>query len=813
MVNISKDKKSKETFLPEILAPVGNEDMARAAFAAGADAIYLAGLSFGARAYAQNFTEEGLKETICRAHLSGIKVYVTVNTALKEEEVDRAFDLLVDLYEMGADAIIIQDPGLIALAQTLLPDLPLHGSTPLSVNALSGARLARQRGLDRLVMGREMTKEEIALVLEETDLEVEVFVHGSLCMAQSGQCLLSSFAGGRSGNRGRCAQPCRKTYLLKRGDGRVLGPGDSYLSPRDLMTLDRVETYRDMGVHSLKIEGRMKKPEYVYAAVRAYREALRGKNPDPAPLALMTNRPFTPGYFFGDFGRTLAYPKEDKSGIFLGKMDWRGNIPCLRPNRDLYKGDQIRVEGSRSSFPLSLTEDVRRGQTLFFPDYPDLVEGAPVYAIYTSLVRSALEEDLEDLKEDGPEKIPLNIDLSFQVGRPLTASFTGGGRTIRLEGDRVDPAKNRPLSQEGLAKSLAKLGNTPLILDDLRIDMEGEGFLPMGAINAFRRKGVDLLLEEMTSPSRPDLDRSSLRKQLASLKKDRDRTSWPLDEGDRPTLFFWTNHGPSSYSSSEKEGMDILITEDPNLVSDWTRAGKEVFLVIPELLESRHFQDFLDRAGEALKMAQGVYLPTINEWGRVEDLPGDKDLVLGPGLQIFNAWAAHSLRKEGETLLGEETFLHRVRAVIPSTELMTEEYEGLFTYPMPWLLPVYGRLTGMVLRHCPASTIKGCRNDRDCPSCPFSKDLYLEDNFGARELIRTGRFSRLLLPDLMDLRIKPDLVRGLTSRFLVIDRGEGEAGSVAAQWKKGNLYSPKGPGQKEGQHFPRGLGHYTMKME
>ncbi|MDD7733234.1 MAG: U32 family peptidase [Firmicutes bacterium] len=810
MVNISKDKKRKEPFLPEILAPVGNDDMARAAFAAGADAIYLAGLSFGARAYAQNFTEEGLKATIRTAHLSGIKVYVTVNTALKEEEVDRAFGLLVDLYELGADAIIIQDPGLIALARVLLPDLPLHGSTQLSVNALSGARLARQRGLDRLVMGREMTKEEVALVLEETDLEVEVFVHGSLCVAQSGQCLLSSFAGGRSGNRGRCAQPCRKTYLLKRGDGRVLGPGDSYLSPRDLMTLDRVETYRDMGVHSLKIEGRMKKPEYVYAAVRAYREALRGKNPDPAPLALMTNRPFTPGYFFGDFGRRVAYPKDDPNGIYLGKMDRKGDTPFFRPKRDLHEGDQIRVEGSRSTFPLSLTEEIRQGQALFFPDYPDLVEGAPVYAIYTGLVRSALEEDL---KEGGPEKIPLNIDLSFRVGRPLTASFTGGGRTIRLEGDRVDPAKNRPLSREDLAKSLAKLGNTPFILDDLRIDMEGEGFLPMGAINAFRRKGVDLLLGEMTSPSRPDLDRSTLRKRLALLKEDRDRASWPLDEGDGTSLYFWTNQGPSSYSSSEKEGMDILITEVPDLVSDWTEAGKEVFLVIPELLESRHFQDFLDRAGEALKIAQGVYLPTINEWGRVGDLPEDQDLILGFGLQVFNAWAAHALRKEGETLLGEGAFLHRVRAVIPSTELTAEEYEGLFTYPMPWLLPVYGRLTGMVLRHCPASTIKGCRNDRDCETCPFRKDLYLEDDFGARELIRTGRFSRLLLPDLMDLRIKPDLVQGLTSRFLVIDRGEGEAGSVAAQWKNGNLYSPKGPGQKGGQHFPRGLGHYTMKME
>lgn len=810
MVNHLENGQEKTPCLPEILAPVGNDDMARAAFAAGADAIYLAGLSFGARAYADNFTNSGLKEAIRQAHLAGIKVYVTVNTALKGEEVEEAFKTLVDLYEMGADAIIIQDPGLIDLAHTLLSDLPLHGSTQISVNALSGALLAQQRGLDRLVMGREMSQEEVGLVLKNTDLEVEVFVHGSLCISQSGQCLLSSFAGGRSGNRGRCAQPCRKTYFLKKPNGQVLGPADTYLSPRDLMTLDQVEVYREMGVHSLKIEGRMKKPEYVYAAVRAYREALRGSKPDPTPLTLMTNRPFTQGYFFNEFGGSMAYSKEEETGVFLGKIDRQGKTPFLRANRDLNRGDQIRVQGGRSAFPLTLTEDLPQGQALFFSDYPDLLPGSSVYAIYTGQIRTDLEKEL---KKDKEGKIPLIIDLSFKVGRPLSASFRAKGHTIFLEGNRVDPARNHPLSLEDLGSSLAKLGNTPFFLEDLRVDMEGEGFLPMGAINAFRRKGVDLLLEEMTLPSRSRLDRQDLQIRMSSLKKARDQASWPMKGREGPTLFFRTEQGPDTYSSTEMAGMDLVITEDPTVVSAWTEAGKEVFLVMPALLESRHFEDFLNQAGEGLNMAKGVYLPTINEWGRVKEIPEDKDLILGPGLQVFNAWAAHALRKEGEALLGKEDFHHRLRAIIPSTELTSEEYRTLFDYPMPWLLPVYGRMTGMVLRHCPASLIKGCRGDRNCPHCSFRKDLYLEDDFGNRELIRTNRTSRLLLPELLDLRINPDLVKGLTSRFLVIDRGEGEAGKVASQWKKGNLISPREQGRKETRTFARGLGHYTMKME
>lgn len=806
----NSSRKSESSSLPEILAPVGNDDMAQAAFAAGADAVYLAGLSFGARAYAQNFTEEGLEETIRKAHQKGAKVYVTVNTALKEEEVDRALESLVDLYRMGADAIIIQDPGLIYLASRLLPDLPLHGSTQLSVNALSGARLAQERGLTRLVLGREISREEAGLIKEGTDLEIEVFVHGSLCVSQSGQCLLSSFAGGRSGNRGRCAQPCRKTYLLKRGDGRIIGPADTYLSPRDLMTLDQVKRFRDMGLDSLKIEGRMKKPEYVYAAVSSYRAALEDRPVDPDRLALMTNRPFTKGFFFEDFGVNLAYRKGDPTGLFLGKIEHRKGRPVLQSRRALYKGDQIRVLGRRGYFPLTLTEDHAKGSVMDFSAYPDLVKGSPVYEIYTARVRESLEEDL---KEENPAKKPLTIKLSFKMGEAMKAEFSSLGVTVQVEGDRVDPAQKRPLTRESLQKSLKKLGNTPFFLDRLEVDLEGEGFLPMGAINALRRKGVEALTDKMTRPDRPDLDLSAFKTKLEVLKKDRDQVKATLPVEEPVQVFFWTNRDPFSYPPSDLEGMDVVLTEDPALVSSWGEAGKAVFLVLPELAESRHFEAFLEEEEGALKLAKGVYLPTINEWGRVRELDPDKEIILGAGLQVFNRWAAHALEKEGEDLLGQADFRKRLRAVIPSTELMTEEYEDLLTYPLPWLLPVYGRMTGMVLRHCPASAIKGCRDDRHCRTCPFNHDLYLEDDFGSRELVRTGRMTRLLVPTLIDLRLDPGRVQGLSSRLLVIDRGEGEGGTVAREWKMGALSRPKKAARKGEVVFSRDMGHYDQLME
>ena len=297
----------------ELVAPAGDLDSFRLAVANGADAVYLGGKSFSARQYADNFDLGQLSSVIRLAHLHGVRVYVTMNTLLLQDEMEEAVAQARTLHEYGVDAVIIQDLGLLTRLRDSLPALRLHASTQMTVvNAATVQALARL-GVCRVVLAREATEEEVR-IMASLGSEVEVFVHGALCYSYSGQCLMSSIIGGRSGNRGRCAQPCRMEYRLTGPEGNDLAAnvGPHLLSPRDLSLLPHLPLLRNAGVHALKIEGRMKRPEYVGTVVRVYRHALDrlAERPEayaPLPeelrdLEQVFNRSFTPGFFLGDQG-------------------------------------------------------------------------------------------------------------------------------------------------------------------------------------------------------------------------------------------------------------------------------------------------------------------------------------------------------------------------------------------------------------------------------------------------------------------------------------------------------------------------------
>lgn len=258
----------------ELLAPAGSMEALKAAVESGADAIYLSGKMFGARAYANNFDEQGLKEAIEFAHLRNVKIHVTVNTLVDNSEIPALADYFRFLYEIGADAVLVQDLGAARLAQLVAPDLPLHASTQMTVNNLAGVLALQELGFSRVVLSREVTLKDIIHICRNSDVEIEVFAHGALCVCYSGQCLMSSMIGGRSGNRGRCAQPCRLPYtLVDKNNNNVLKDAGQYLlSPRDMNTLELIPEFIEAGVVSLKLEGRMKKPEYVAVVVDAYRQ-------------------------------------------------------------------------------------------------------------------------------------------------------------------------------------------------------------------------------------------------------------------------------------------------------------------------------------------------------------------------------------------------------------------------------------------------------------------------------------------------------------------------------------------------------------
>lgn len=776
--------------------------MAEAAIAAGADALYLAGPSFGARAYAQNFSAQALSDLLRKAHLQGIRIYVTVNTLIKEKEMDQALHFCADLYRMGVDALIVQDPGLIRHLNRALPDLPLHGSTQMSITSQAGAEEAERLGLSRIVLGREMSQEEATLVLGMDPLEGEVFIHGSLCVCQSGQCLLSSFQGGRSGNRGRCAQPCRKSYWLENQAGKVLADREDFLSLRDLCTLQEAPLFSQLGVRAVKIEGRMKKPAYVYQAVKAYQAALAGQNPDPAPLQLMTNRPFTKGFFFHDFGRAMANPKRDRSGLYLGQIERIQGFPALRLTSRLEQGDQISVEGARSRFPITLTEDQEQGSILFFRSYSDVKIGSLVYWIDRSANRKELAQALE--KREGLQKLPLQVFLRLEVGQALFARLQAEGLSISLTGPVVDQARTRALTEEDLKRSFEKLGETPFYLDSFDVQLEGAGFLPMGAVHAFRRAGVLQVMDQLSRPRR--LVRDAERTLESVRLADRGAVIKAPVKSQATACFLQTAYAPDHYPKPQRQRLAGVLVEESDQVRSWKKEQQNVYLVLPQLMEKSAFLSYVQEHWSAVQAADGYVLSTINELGYLSHLPKDKGVLLGPGMQVMNRSAALAwLDRVGDrALLG----------IFPSPELTIDELAPLLALPLPWILPVYGRFSGMVMRHCPMAVLKACQDETGCKCCPYRSGHFLVDEFGPRECIRRWGSSLLLTAEVLDARDLSAQLRALpVAGFLLMDRGEGEFCHVLDQWQREACKPDRRPVYLAKQEMKRSLGHYQSPIE
>ena len=295
----------------EILSPAGSQEAMRAAVCAGADAVYLGFGQFNARRGAKNFTRDEFASAVSYCHLRGVKVYLTLNTLCSDREMAAAVDCAVQASRLGADAALVQDMGLVRALRQAAPDLPLHASTQMSLHSLDGVREAAELGMTRAVLARELSRRDIEYICERSPIEIEVFVHGALCMCYSGQCFMSSVIGGRSGNRGMCAQPCRLPYGW--GDELVNGYP---LSLKDMSLAGHLRELQDMGVASAKIEGRMKRPEYVYIVTKVYADALReGREPTREELDSLeqafSRQGFTDGYYMEHKGPDMFGVREE----------------------------------------------------------------------------------------------------------------------------------------------------------------------------------------------------------------------------------------------------------------------------------------------------------------------------------------------------------------------------------------------------------------------------------------------------------------------------------------------------------------------
>ena len=538
--------------IPELLAPAGSMDALKAAVNAGADAVYLAGKRFGARHYAANFNDEEIKEAVDFAHAREVKVYVTVNILIKDSELKEIVKYLIFLYETGVDAILVQDVGVASLARKIVPDLNIHASTQMTIHNSEGVKWASKMGFKRVVLSREMKLSEIQKIGEEVrseEIEMEIFAHGALCYSYSGQCLISSVIGGRSGNRGMCAQPCRRQYEL------VFGEKDEYgrpvklsvapiknkylLSTRDLSLYEHLNKIIKLNIGSLKIEGRMRSPEYVAIVVSIYRDALdsiaEGKwKPEKDKinaLKLAFNRDFTGGYILEkDRTKVMGRNRPGNRGIYLGDVIKYNNntkeaVVEIKGNIIPQKGDGVVFTSNdvnQKDYGMSVNESLKINKNkVKFRVQRHLSLNT---SLYLTRRKSLVDESQKIIKGPKTElKNQIIVDLYILIENDgtinLKSNFNSLNSPLKLEMTadfKMEKALKRPIDEKTIIKQFKKTGTTPFKVRNMEIEYPGDLFAPIGELNNIRREMFEKIGEMIISSSKPE--KSKIKKAYEQLE-------------------------------------------------------------------------------------------------------------------------------------------------------------------------------------------------------------------------------------------------------------------------------------------------------
>ncbi|MEA4927028.1 MAG: U32 family peptidase [Syntrophomonadaceae bacterium] len=506
----------------ELLAPAGNWESFIAAVNNGADAIYLGGQRYSARQSAANFDHKQLREAIEYAHLRDRKVYVTVNTLIDNDEFAEVLDYLWELSNAGADAVILQDMGLLNAARTVLPGLRIHASTQMTIHNQDGAGWLEKQGVKRIVLARELSLAEITAIYHAvTEVELEVFVHGAHCYCYSGQCLFSSMVGGRSGNRGRCAQPCRLPYDLYNSADRqkinLPDQGKYLLSPADLCLIDYLPQLQAAGVHSLKIEGRMKRPEYVAVVTRAYREVLDrlqedpGYRPEPAikeRLLRIFNRNFSSGYLFPGNPEFMSTSRPNNRGVYVGRVvdQDRDMTAKIKLTGSVRLGDGLAVWVGKGHIPAVTVKEMKvNGKKVAGARPGEIIEiklEGRVFEhdrVFKTHDEDLLQEAQESMRPDALAGIPVDAYVYIEAGQALRLVLADD-KGNQAETATVTPAQiaeQHPLTEEILRRKIGRLGHTPFALRDLYLNGDKNLLVPLSELNEARRRAAELLRQKI----------------------------------------------------------------------------------------------------------------------------------------------------------------------------------------------------------------------------------------------------------------------------------------------------------------------------
>lgn len=493
----------------ELLAPAGNMECLKAAVQAGCDAVYFGGIKFGARAFSKNFTDSEIIEAINYCHLYGVKAYITVNTLIYDNEVDDFIKYIEFIHKNNVDAIIIQDLGMFDLVRKTFPNLEIHASTQMHIHNLDGTKLMEDLGMKRVVLARETDLSEIKYIKENSNIDLEVFVHGALCISYSGQCLMSSLIGGRSGNRGACAGSCRLKYDIVDVNGKKLNIDNYPLSTKDLNTLESVGKLIEIGVSSLKIEGRMKSKEYVYMVVSLYREAIdsyydHGKvyiNDDKLlNLKKIFNRDYTKGFLnnANSIEMINGY-RPNHMGVDIGiVVNFKKNIAFIKLTDNLSIGSGLRVIGDNHDVGIKvnnfyinnhLVKRAHAGDIISIQVHDKVNIGDKVVVTYDSDVVN----DIETAMKKNIRRVSITGRFIGKIGRKSHFIINDGFNNIEIFGNVIEKALNNPIKEETIKEKLEKINDTIYDYADIQIDIDENIFISLTEINILRRKAIDML--------------------------------------------------------------------------------------------------------------------------------------------------------------------------------------------------------------------------------------------------------------------------------------------------------------------------------
>ena len=732
----------------ELLSPVGDFECLKAAVQNGANAVYFGASLFNARAFASNFDDENLKLAINYAKIRGVKTHLTLNICLKEKEVEDAFYLAKKAYEFGIDAIIVQDFGIAKLLIENFPDLEIHASTQMTIHNLEGALLLENLHFKRAVLARELPLEEIKYICENSNIEIETFIHGALCISYSGQCLLSSMIGGRSGNRGKCAQPCRLPYELiqkSSSDKEIVLDNGYLLSPRDLCSLEVLPELIKTGVNSLKIEGRMKSPEYVATVTRIYRkyidlsykyinhevDSYKVNEQDKLDLMQVFNRGgFSKGHLNSKENRELIFKeKPNNMGIPLGKVlkfnPTKGHITC-KLSHQISIGDNISFDKENTKYTVS--EIMKNNQNLKNANCDEIVtlgrmkgnikKGDNIYKISSNdLTNLALESY-------NKENINIQIESTIFIKDRQKIEVNSFIPQFNIHNNYIyeyipEKAQKAPITTEKIKEQFNKTGNSIFRFSKLDINLDNGLFIPVSILNDVRRNCLENIETEIYNLFK--------RKSNASFKNDEINNNLNVIPKNRTSISILLNIINPEYDYSRLKNIDKFYIplkyfydiKYQNILNEISKISK-IYVYLPSILIKRYIDIFKSNISKIKNFKiSGFVISNLSQLRLLQNIGLDNLEIIGNyTLNIYNSYTANNLMKLGISLFTVSPELDK-DSIIDFCCKFKGHKEMI----------VYGKIPVMTMNYCPLGKSNKCYSD--CyKKCLTNNKYFLKDRLG-----------------------------------------------------------------------------------